>query len=78
MEINFWQDLNIYTFVANAPFLYPLKTSEILKLFCFQWVEKRCVGNKWVNVAYLLTEWTNQQRIQNKSGFTFHSENIKQ
>ena len=30
-------------FVPNAPFLYPLKTSENL---CFQGVEKGCVGNK--------------------------------
>ena len=31
-------------FVPNAPFLYPLKTSE-----CFQGVEKRCTENEWVN-----------------------------
>ena len=37
-------------FVPNAPFLYPLKTSENLKVFwCFQGVEKGCIGNKWVN-----------------------------
>ena len=32
-------------FVPNAPFIYPLKTSE----GCFQGVEKGCIGNKWVN-----------------------------
>ena len=32
-------------FVPNAPFLYPLKTSENRK-----GVEKGCIGNKWVNV----------------------------
>ena len=38
-------------FVPNAPFLYPLKTSENCKVFwCFQGVEKRCIGNEWVNV----------------------------
>ena len=37
-------------FVCNAPFLYPLKISENLKVFwCFQGVEKWCIGNKWVN-----------------------------
>ena len=37
-------------FVPNAPFLYPLKTSENRKVFlCFQGVEKGCIGNKWVN-----------------------------
>ena len=36
-------------FVPNAPFLYPLKTSENRKVFwCFQGVEKVCIGNKWV------------------------------
>ena len=32
----------INPFVPNAPFLYPLKTSENRK------VEKRCTGSKWV------------------------------
>ena len=37
-------------FVPNAPFLYPLKTSENRKVFwCFQGVEKGCIGNKRVN-----------------------------
>ena len=36
-------------FVPNAPFLYPLKTSEDFMIFwCFQRVEKRCIGNVWV------------------------------
>ena len=38
-------------FVPNAPFLYPLKTSEKLKVFwCFQGVEKGCIGNEWVKM----------------------------
>ena len=37
------------SFVPNAPFLYHLKTSENLVLFwCFQGVEKGCVGNEWI------------------------------
>ena len=37
------------SFVTNAPFLYPLKTSENHKVFwCFQGLEKGCIGNKWV------------------------------
>ena len=37
-------------FVPNAPFLYPLKTSENRKVYCyFQGVEKGCIGNEWVN-----------------------------
>ena len=40
----------INPFVPNAPSLYPLKTSENLTIFwCFQEVEKGCIGNKWVN-----------------------------
>ena len=35
----------------NAPFLYPLKTSENLTVFCFQGVQKGCIGNEWVNKA---------------------------
>ena len=37
-------------FVPNAPFLYPLKISENRKVLrCFQGVEKRCIGKKWLN-----------------------------
>ena len=40
----------INPFVPNAPFLYPLKTSENHKVFwCFQGVKKGCIGNEWVN-----------------------------
>ena len=36
-------------FVPNAPFLHPLKTSEILTVFwCFQEVEKGSIWNEWV------------------------------
>ena len=41
-------------FVSNAPLLYPLKTSENRKVFCFQGVEKGCIGNKWVIGAFVL------------------------
>ena len=34
-------------FVPNAPLFYPLKTSENHKVFwCFQVVEKGCIGNE--------------------------------
>ena len=43
----------INPFVPNAPFLFPLKTSENRKFFwCFQEVEKGCIGNKWVNIFF--------------------------
>ena len=43
-----WKHLN--PFLPNTPFLYPLKTSENRMVFwCFQGVEKRCIGNEWVN-----------------------------
>ena len=44
---------NLYfnPFVSNAPFLYPLKKSENLTVFwCFQRVEKRCIGNNGLNI----------------------------
>ena len=38
-------------FVPNAPFLYPLKTSENRQIFrCFQRVEKGCIENKWIKI----------------------------
>ena len=43
--------LLINPFFLKALFLYPLNTSENLTIFwCFQGVEKWCIGNKWVNV----------------------------
>ena len=40
----------INPFIPNAPFLYPLKTSENHKVFwCFQGAKKGCIGNEWVN-----------------------------
>ena len=40
-------------FVPNAPFLYSLKTSEKRKVFwCFERVEKGCIGSKWVKVIF--------------------------
>ena len=54
-KINFfgrWED-DFKPFVCNAPFLYPLKTSENRTFFwSFQGVEKGCIGNEWVK--YLL------------------------
>ena len=42
-------ELPFNPFVPNAPFFYPLKTSENSKVFwCFQRVEKGCTGNEWV------------------------------
>ena len=42
-------------FVPNAPFLYPLKTSENSKIFwCFQGEEKGWIGNKWVNTYIII------------------------
>ena len=38
-----------YPFFLNAPFLYPLKTSENCNIFwCFQVLEKGCIGKEWV------------------------------
>ena len=41
------------SFVANAPFLNFLKTSEHGKVsWCFYGVEKGCIKNKWVNILF--------------------------
>ena len=45
-----WSKVN--PFFPNALFLYPLKISENLTVFwCFQGVEKVCIGNEWVNYS---------------------------
>ena len=45
----------INSFTPNAPFLYPLKTSKNCMVFwCFQGVEKVCIGNNWVNIQFFL------------------------
>ena len=42
-------------FVPNAPFMYPLKTSENRKgYWCLQGVQKGCIGNKWVECESML------------------------
>ena len=39
---------DINPFVPNTPFLYARTTSENLAVFwCFQGVEKGCIGNEW-------------------------------
>ena len=51
------------SFSNNVPLLFPLKTSENRTVFwCFQRVEKGCIGNKWVKAYYVLS-WSCQ--IQN-------------
>ena len=40
-------EFNFNPFVPNAPFLYPLKTSENLQGF-----EKGCIGNEWVKIVF--------------------------
>ena len=48
----------INLFVPNAPFLYPMKTSENLTIFwCFQGVEKGSIRSKWVKDSILTVEW---------------------
>ena len=50
-------------FFPNTPFLYPLKISENLTvIWCFQGIEKRCIGDKWV---------------KKDNSFTVHHRNIQ-
>ena len=49
-----FKSCNLNPFVPNAPFPYPLKTSEILQVYrYFQGVEKGCIGNGWVKSTWL-------------------------
>ena len=44
------KEFTFNSFVPNASFLYPLKTSENLTVFrCFHVLEKGCIGNEWVS-----------------------------
>ena len=44
-------------FVPNAPFLCPLKKSENLKVFwCFEGIEKGCIGDKWIKNEFSLPQ----------------------
>ena len=46
--------MHFNSFVSNTPFLYPLKTSENLRVFlCFQWAEKGWIRNKRVKQKIL-------------------------
>ena len=45
---------NFNPFIPNVPFFYPLKTSENRKVFwCFQGIQKGCIGNEcvWVKLV---------------------------
>ena len=57
----------LHPFVHNAPFLYPLKTSENRKVSRsdFWGVEKGCIGNKWVNKQMKLNrcDWMEDQLL---------------
>ena len=49
-----WNPDNFNPLAPNLPFLYPLKISEILTVFwCFQGVEKGCIGKELVNTQLL-------------------------
>ena len=51
----FYSITHFNTYVPNAPFLYPLKTSENREVFwCFQWVEKGFIWNEWVKMWHFL------------------------
>ena len=62
-ELNFHWDWNQHEclwyslfnpFIPSAPFLYPLKTENIT-IFCFQEMEKGCIGNEWVKIFTFFT-----------------------
>ena len=51
-------------FAPNAPFLYPLKTSENHK--GFQGLEKGYIGNEWVNCKYYW-QWSASYSVCSKN-----------
>ena len=64
-------------FIANAPFLYLLKTSENGKVFwCFQVAEKGCIGDGWVELSFIKDEFPSDRRKDN--AVPFYKKNNKQ
>ena len=50
----YYWGISVNSFVPNARFLYPLKTSENLPVFWrFQGVEKGCIKNAWLNLNFV-------------------------
>ena len=50
-------------FIPNAPFLYLLKTTEILTIFwCFQWIEKGCIGLRTCKMFIMKLFFENSER----------------
>ena len=49
-EFFFTSNAALNPYVPNAPFLYPLKTSENITVSCFQEVGNGYIGNKWAIV----------------------------
>ena len=67
---SFYDSFQIKPFVPNAPFFYPLKTSQNRKVFwCFQGVEKECIGNKWVKSFQANVFFDARLKYQRISGF---------
>ena len=59
----------INPFVHNAPFLYPLKTSENRYVFwCFQGVEKERIGNKWFKDSIIEALREENSKLHQKTG----------
>ena len=48
------------SFVPSALFLYPQKTSEnpTVRFWCFQGLEKGCIGKKWINRVLHTLLWS--------------------
>ena len=56
----------INPFVPDATFVYPLKTPE--KVFwCFQGVEKGCIGNEWINHDFVIFNVVNHKQANIKN-----------
>ena len=76
---NRWRDIIPKTVIPsfnpcfpNTLFHNPLKTSENRKVFwCFQGVEKGCIGNKWVKYTYFLVSPKTLKNLLKKQAASF-------
>ena len=70
------QLIGLNPFVPNAPFLYPVKTSENYNFFChFHGVEKGCIGNECVNKSFRPTVTDNSSHHYKLNDFQVQYKN---
>ena len=68
----------INSLVPNSPFLYPLKHRKTLTVFwCFQGIEKGCIGNEWVKWHFVVSLWGKIYAVSSQSGTLWYAKTFQ-